>query len=159
LNCLYPEKNCPFAKQIELEGKIEVNCLWECPFVRVFSECPLFQVLHRCPYVCIYQALDPHQGCPLKEELQKYLEDTIKQQELSKPYLEIKCPYCGSKRVSSPDDVSFWCIFGHGKRTLLEILDSKIQRIEVEFDCKDCGKAFLVVYKPVEVKPIEEEVR
>jgi len=69
---------------------------------------------------------------------------------------KIACPYCNSERVISIDEYRFCCIFKHGEKTLKDldpkIIKNMLEKLEIEFDCEDCGKTFYVVYEITQIK-------
>jgi len=66
--------------------------------------------------------------------------------------VKLKCPFCGSRRILSWDEVRFCCKFGHGEYTIVDLGQKRIERVRVEFECRDCGGKFYVVYKLSEIE-------
>ena len=69
---------------------------------------------------------------------------------------DIRCPYCRSKRIECNEEYRFCCIFEHGEKTLDElptiIVRESLLTLKIPFTCRDCGKYFYLVYKPVEIR-------
>lgn len=73
---------------------------------------------------------------------------------------DLRCPYCGSRRIESSDEYRFCCLFKHGELTLEQLEDWAIkllEKVEVEFECRDCERFFKVVYKPVAIKEEDQD--
>ena len=84
MKCIHPEKDCPYRVRVCENGKCWDNCNWSCPYDEPFSECELAQATWGCLYNCIYEALDPRNDCPFKQELQRMLLHDIMRKALQK---------------------------------------------------------------------------
>ena len=71
--------------------------------------------------------------------------------------MKVECPYCGSKDVYPlPDEIRLCCVFNscHSTRdlkTVKDIGDDILQKLQWEFKCKECGKTFYLVWRLSEI--------
>jgi len=62
--------------------------------------------------------------------------------------MRVKCPYCGSRKVYPLyDEIRLCCVYSHGEETVEDIGDEPLQELSWEFECKNCGKTFKLVWK------------
>ena len=78
MECLHPDRACPFARWVERDGRRWLNCFWSCPYDRPFEPCAVSMELRTCIYRCIFEAIEDDSDCPHKEELKKGLEELQK---------------------------------------------------------------------------------
>jgi len=67
---------------------------------------------------------------------------------------DLKCPYCGSRKIESWEEIRFCCLFGHGERTLDQLGEraSELLKVRVWFECRECSREFYLIYKPVAIE-------
>lgn len=71
MECIHLDKPCPYRKKSKAG---DIFCGWSCGRDGPGEKCEVAEAGWSCPWVCIYEALEPQNSCPHKDELKKSLE-------------------------------------------------------------------------------------